>query len=451
MDLQNWVIDLFNRLEPSHQVLTVLALIACVVFLTIRRYFHRIRLKEAELRFRESELERERAKVRYEEAQVRVRDSVVENRELLFQVAEQDFNLKQLRGDLEQRESEIATLESERNALQDTFVKLQSVDSDVWLEAHDENVFPPRFCPFEDRTGTTKFVAVQNLKGGVGKTTLVGNLGAAFATGITGKPMRVLIVDLDFQGNLSNSCVEDDDLRYRRTQASPLTSAKLIDESCAGNPEQLFNQLMASVPGTHERCKAVIASELLEKADFRQQARFLVSRFEVRYLHRALFHDKYVFNHFDLVLFDCPPRLTTSAINALFASDYVLVPTTLHPNDVDAVPRTLNWLKKLRSLPSYPLQQVGVVINKTYRKGTIHDTTKTEQRQLERLQHSLRPYAFAADAIFEDTVPTSALIARYAEGSTPLGTSQEGHEIYDGIAQELNARLAKLEFAEELL
>jgi cellulose biosynthesis protein BcsQ len=57
-----------------------------------------------------------------------------------------------------------------------------------------------------------------------------------------------------------------------------------------------------------------------------------------------------IFQQFDYVLFDCPPRMSTACINALTCSDHVLVPSTLSQLDIDAVPRTLKWLHELHAV-----------------------------------------------------------------------------------------------------
>ena len=91
------------------------------------------------------------------------------------------------------------------------------------------------------------------------------------------------------------------------------------------------------------------------------------------------------------MLFDCPPRLTSSSVNALFASDFILIPTTLHPFDVQAVPRTLQWLTKLGKVCNSPPSLAGIVLNRLYhRDGKVSHLTVNEQRQLERLQFSVK-------------------------------------------------------------
>ncbi|MCF0234719.1 MAG: AAA family ATPase, partial [Thermoguttaceae bacterium] len=99
----------------------------------------------------------------------------------------------------------------------------------------DEGI--PPFIPVAERPlgpngVSTRVLAFLNLKGGVGKTTLSANLAAAFASGNYGKgltgarPLRVLVVDLDFQGSLSRRCVNN--LALTQASSREQTSARLL-------------------------------------------------------------------------------------------------------------------------------------------------------------------------------------------------------------------------------
>src|SRR5271154_3397127 len=63
--------------------------------------------------------------------------------------------------------------------------------------------------------------------------------------------------------------------------------------------------------------------------DFQTQAQFFLNpSMDVRFLFRSILHQRPITDDYDIVIFDCPPRLTTSAINALTSSDYILIPST---------------------------------------------------------------------------------------------------------------------------
>ena len=320
-------------------------------------------------------------------------------------------------------------------------VSLEEVDSDVWIRPSDATFEPAAFVPRDRRR--TRFLSFLNLKGGVGKTTLVSNLGAAFATGICKDKFKVLLVDLDFQGSLSNCCVSEESMTHRRTNG--LTSAKLLEHD--GDPLSLIQTLKAPLDGTLGLASVIVSDEHLEKSDFSHQAKFVANEHEVRFNYRSIFHDEGVLNEFDFVLFDCPPRLTTSTINCLFASDFVFIPTALHRHDVDSVTRSIRWLEKLRSMETFRAEMAGVILNRARKKeANIHNLTKAEKRQYEKLVNLVRQSGFSDDAIFDSTVYLSPRIPEFAEGTEPFATTEEGKRLFSGLASEIMSRIETWDF-----
>src|SRR5207247_1162254 len=94
----------------------------------------------------------------------------------------------------------------ELSKLQKQWNDLEAFDGKLWQRANV--VSPPPFINPMDRKA--RFVAVINLKGGVGKTTLTANVGV----GLARKGHRVLLVDLDFQGSLTRLCRAAADLPH---------------------------------------------------------------------------------------------------------------------------------------------------------------------------------------------------------------------------------------------
>jgi hypothetical protein len=103
---------------------------------------------------------------------------------------------KQLKKDLKRTEKQLQEVTQDRDQLQERLLALNRVDVHVWKkpDLYSNN----RFVPREQRP--TRFIALVNLKGGVGKTTLALNLGISLGL----RDKRVLLADLDFQGTLSN-------------------------------------------------------------------------------------------------------------------------------------------------------------------------------------------------------------------------------------------------------
>ncbi|MDD3586333.1 MAG: AAA family ATPase, partial [Thermoguttaceae bacterium] len=150
---------------------------------------------------------------------------------------ENDFN--QMRKRFDELKSDL-TLVLEHIQSNDTLLeKLDMRDVSVWAEPTkcEQSEIPP-FVPIENRPlgkrgVSTRFVSMINLKGGVGKTTLSANLAAAYAAGNykqpagqPGTPLKVLVIDLDFQGTLSQRCIGGETLN--QAMASHATSARLL-------------------------------------------------------------------------------------------------------------------------------------------------------------------------------------------------------------------------------
>jgi cellulose biosynthesis protein BcsQ len=439
---------LLDFFEHSHPAAQVAILVLLLLALGLLAYFYMRKQQKVELAKVERDSLRNQLREKdltLREIQTKLADSTARCGILDQQVqtlsAEQGRLAEQrdaTLGQLEDRNRQFEHCVEELAALQKRFDDLQKIDTDVWLGAVSGGATPPPFVPRSERR--TRFVAFLNLKGGVGKTTLVANLGAAFATGVSGSPLRVLLIDLDYQGTLSNMCVGRDILDDRRKNKNT-SRLLLVDENQAKPCEELLLTLMAPIEGTDRRGWAIVAHEDLDHIDFRQQARFAVERREVRFHHRKILHNPYVLREFDLVFFDCPPRLTTSAVNALTAADWMVLPTSLHPNDADAIPRTLQWLDKLQAVNSFQAKLAGIVLNRTFRRGTTADLTKDEQRVLAKLQQDIQRYVPTGNTVIEDVVPNHPDVARFAAGSVPLATHKEGREIYKRVAEELWKRM----------
>ncbi|RKJ19486.1 ParA family protein, partial [Butyricicoccus sp. 1XD8-22] len=181
-----------------------------------------------------------------------------------------------------------------------------------------------------------KIISIANQKGGVGKTTTSINLGACLA--YIGK--KVLIVDIDPQGNATsgagidkgdvNECVYDvlvDDADIK----------KVIQETAVEN--------LSVVPSTIQLAGAEI--ELVPT----------ISR-EVR-LKRAL--DE-VRDQYDFILIDCPPSLGLLTINALTASDSVLIPVQCEYYALEGLSQLLNTVRIVQKHLNQELMIEGVLL-----------------------------------------------------------------------------------------
>ncbi len=273
--------------------------------------------------------------------------------------------------------------------------RIQEADESIWPQK-SRLESPPPFKTFRERPtapsgGKTRIVSFVNLKGGVGKTTLTANLVAAFASGNyrdekekIGKPARVLVVDLDFQGTLSQRCVKSGLLE--EAYKNDLTSCRLLRK-----PKDLegeLDNLSLSFVGA-PTAELIPANEKLDVYDARRLNQQASGAFETRFLFRDWFHTDEIFRKYDYVFFDCPPRLTASSVCALVASDFAFIPTAPESFDVNAVSRTLNWIGKTRENLNPELNFGGAILNRTNNEKGL---TALEERNKIRIKTFYQDY-----------------------------------------------------------
>jgi cellulose biosynthesis protein BcsQ len=216
----------------------------------------------------------------------------------------------------------------------------------------------PSFRPLSQRH--TPIVSLLNLKGGVGKTTIAANLAVAMAH----EGLRVLLVDLDYQGSLSQ-LVLSNALMEELLQSRRLIHHAL-DEPAHGLAS--FRQAIVRVDPLGDGAISLVAAdeELLDvETVLGQRWHAQPALDDVRYRLRAILHAADIADQFDFILLDSPPRLTAACVNALGASDYVLIPVLPNKTSTEAVPRLLRWLKRLGQAMCPELSVMGVVGNKT--------------------------------------------------------------------------------------
>lgn len=151
----------------------------------------------------------------------------------------------------------------------------------------------------------TKVISIANQKGGVGKSTTVYNLGAGLA--LEGK--KVLLLDVDPQGDLTKM------LGQRKPHDLPLTLANVMNDVVSGATPRGHPEIMHH----HEGFDFVPGNRSLSAVEVglvNVMSRETVLRQYVDSVKRD----------YDYVLLDCRPSLGMLVINALSASDYVLVP-----------------------------------------------------------------------------------------------------------------------------
>jgi chromosome partitioning protein len=303
-----------------------------------------------------------------------------------------------------------------------------------------------------------KVLAIANLKGGVGKTTLTANLGAYYAKE-WGK--RVLLVDLDFQGSLSSMAFPKGDWVPPPGQNSNAT--KLISNDVTPD---LVPALARSVDLGDDygkgRLAVITAYYDLAQADnrilvewllrcrrsvpnsFRHMlADLLVGKLfrsqDVRYTLSEILHSKAVLGSFELVLIDCPPRLTTGEIQAFCAASHLLIPTILDRPSAEAVASMCGQIETLKREGICPhLSYIGVV-------GTMTKANVNYAEATNRIRDALQANGVDAGLLLSNTfVPHTVEMVREAdEGIAYLFmTDGERHRRVRGAIDQLASYIA---------
>lgn len=273
-------------------------------------------------------------------------------------------------------ESELESITADRNQLVRKFATFEDLvkdPRDFWIQNADERTLAAQ----QVALGTSMpIICVVNFKGGVGKTTICANLAASFAE--AGK--RVLLVDCDYQGSLSDTV-----LTQARVQNFSANSHLLIESD---NDSLLVRHDAERLSSINSNLWIYPAFYGYSRTEIQMMFRWLVGvdpeiRFNMSsYLQSAPFKEDPQ-TRFDVVLIDCPPRLLTGAVNALTAATHVLIPTIL---DGQSHIATLNTLAAIRQfqLKLNPSQKIlGIVPSMVNYSGSY---TTLEQDYIDELE-----------------------------------------------------------------
>ena len=179
-----------------------------------------------------------------------------------------------------------------------------------------------------------RIIAIANQKGGVGKTTTAVNLAAALAA----TPKRVLLIDLDAQGNATmGSGIDKRDLHAS-------TCDVLLEEMHAEDAVMETAEGYDLLPGNTDLTAAEI--ELMDEDGREQRLKRALDPLRARY---------------DFIIVDCPPALSLLTLNALTASDSVLVPMQCEYYALEGLSALLDTIDALKGRLNPALEIEGVL------------------------------------------------------------------------------------------
>jgi cellulose biosynthesis protein BcsQ len=289
------------------------------------------------LRLNLAEADSDKYKAGLQEVQDRIVEMSGEYAKLLAGLKTPTSGVNEQRAQLEhlQLVEELQTRLKRFTGLRDAVVA--GTEEDVWnmLDKIAPQDFERRM-----RESKLRILMVANLKGGVGKTTLVANLAAFFAKKLK---KRVLVIDFDYQGSLTRMML----LGVQMPLGPSILADTLLDGRIDGT--WVVNH-SSRLGATLQDMQLITCGQTFEGFEFRLFLRGLIgeTQDDVRYRLAHLLLSKQVQDAFDVVLIDAPPRSSAGALNALFASHCLIVPTVLDDLAVDAVGRFLQRCNRYR-------------------------------------------------------------------------------------------------------
>jgi len=255
------------------------------------------------------------------------------------------------------------------------------------------------------RPNSAKIIAVANQKGGVGKTTTAINL----AAGMSELGRKVLVVDLDPQGNASTGLGIAVDDRDFTTYELLLEDIELEDAIRATHQENLM-----IIPATVDLSSADIELVSNEKRSF--------------LLHDALRQTGMDAFGFDYILIDCPPSLNLLTVNAMIAAHSVLVPLQSEFFALEGLSQLMLTIREVRQTGNPDLRIEGVVL-------TMFDARNNLSQQVEQdARDNL------GDIVFKTRIPRNVRVSEAPSFAMPVlqyDTNSKGSEAYRALAREL--------------
>lgn len=248
-----------------------------------------------------------------------------------------------------------------------------------------------------------KIISFVNQKGGVGKTTTAVNLAAYLAS----HGQRILLIDLDPQGNASSG------LGVQKAELG-IYDVLMGDSSLTQAIQATDQENLSVLPATPD-----LAGATIELTDHPNKLKQVLGQLK----------------EFDMVLIDAPPSLGALTINALTASNAIIIPLQAEYYALEGIAGMLDTVERIKQNLNPSLKTLGIVV-------TMFDTRTNLAQQVEQ---NVRQHF--GDSVFWSVIPRNVKLSEapsYGQTINKYAPISSGAGAYKRLAQEVMQRVQKL-------
>ena len=232
-----------------------------------------------------------------------------------------------------------------------------------------------------------KIISVINQKGGVGKTTTVINL----AAGLTTKGKRILVIDLDPQGNATTGLGLSNNDNSDRTIYSVLNGTRKVSEVITKTNIENLDLITSNVD---------LSGLEVETAGDTRRA-FILKEQITAYLNdsRGLY---------DYVIIDCPPSLSLLTIMALVASNSLVVPLQTEFFALEGLTQLMKTIERIKTNLNPELLIKGILLTMYEKRSKLSSQVEAEARE------------YFKDKVYQTVVPRNVRLSEAPSHGVPV-------------------------------